>query len=68
MKTKISIIPETPADLKLDKAEGYPHFKNGNRRLKQAIDFLLDYIMEIEERRQGHIEKSMSKLGIMPRE
>ena len=57
MDRKIYTIPETTIDLKLDKAEVYSRFKNGSRRLKQAIDFLLDYIIELEERSQYDIEQ-----------
>lgn len=32
-------------DLKVEGAESYTPYKNGSPRLKQAIDFLLDYII-----------------------
>jgi len=43
-------IPEVEQNFKLSKTKAHTRLESGNRRLKQAIDILLDYIMELEER------------------
>lgn len=57
MNRKNNTMPETAVDMKPERAEVYARFESGNRRLMRAIDFLLDYILELEMVGQMDIEE-----------